>query len=275
MTLRLVQPRKESETQLHVSHSQLLTYTMCPMKYAHTYVWDTPTETKPVSLIFGKAVHKAAERYYRCLQEAGEVLAAEEVIGVFQNVFDHEVKSTEVEISLKDGDTIESVRKQGSALLEIFHTEIRPQKIVAVEMPFAITVPDINNGGDLPVNLVGYLDLVESDDEGNYLICELKTAAVRYSSIKLAYDLQPTVYSYAMNRMNLASTERSCLVRYDVLLKTRKPAFESYFVSRTRDDYERLVQLINSVLKAIENRIFYRIQGWPCQDCQFRKTCLS
>jgi hypothetical protein len=43
--------REQGEAHLHFSFSQLNTYLMCPMKYAHSYVWATPWETKPIALV--------------------------------------------------------------------------------------------------------------------------------------------------------------------------------------------------------------------------------
>jgi CRISPR/Cas system-associated exonuclease Cas4 (RecB family) len=268
--------REDFENQLHFSYSQLSTYLICPAKYAHQYVFGTPPETKPVALPFGKAIHKAAEVYYRGLRDTGEVIPVKQVITTFEMVFDNGVKSTDVELTLKEGETLGSLREQGIELVKLFHKEIRPQKIAGVEVPFSVSVPDVlNGGGDLPIKLVGYYDLVERDDQGTYLIAELKTSAQRFSSLRLEYDLQATVYSYSMTKMKVATSENSCLVRYDVLLKTKKPGFEHYFVTRTEDDHERLLHLINHVLRAIEFRVFYRNTGWQCGDCQFKKTCFS
>jgi len=276
MALQLVKPRGETEVQLHFSYSQLNTYLICPAKYAHQYVFGTPYETRPAALISGKAIHKAAETYYVNLKENGEIIPVEQIISVFESVMDNEVKKTEVEITYKEGENLESLREQGKALLKLFHAEINPQKIMAVEFPFNVKVPDILNGnGDLPIKLVGRFDLVESDQEKTYMVGELKTSAQRFSSLKLEYDLQATVYSYAMAKLKVSTSENSCLVRYDVLVKTKKPAFEHYYVSRTEADHTRLIHSINNVLKAIENRIFYRNTGWQCSDCQFKKACFS
>lgn len=277
MTLQLVQPIAETnkKNQLHISYSQLNTYLLCPQKYAHTYVWGSPMEQKPMALVFGRAIHKASERFNRYFKDTDRFLDVQELIKTFKAVYDHEIGASEVDISLKNGETIESTKAMGIELIKLFHASIRPQQILAVEFPFSVSVPDLENGGYLPIRLYGYFDLVESDDEGNYLICELKTSSQRYSSLKLQYDLQPTVYSFAMSRMNLATSKQSCLVRYDVLLKTKKPALESYFVTRGSKEHEQLVHLINQVLRAIESRIFYRNLGWLCQDCQFKKACLD
>lgn len=147
---------------------------------------------------------------------------------------------------------------------------------MAVEFPFSVKIPDIINGnGDLPIKLEGVFDFVESDRDGSYVVAELKTSAQRFSSLRLEYDLQATTYSYAMEKVHVATSENSCLVRYDVLLKTKKPGFEHYFVTRTKPDHERLVHLINQVLRAIELRVFYRNISWACSICQFLKACFS
>jgi putative RecB family exonuclease len=268
--------RGEMEGQLHFSYSQLSTFIICPMKYAHQYVWGTQPETKPVALPFGKAVHKAAEVYYRNLKDTGEIIPVDKVIATFETVLDNDIKATEVEVTLKEDETLGALREQGIELVKLFYKEIRPQKIAGVEVPFSVSVPDIlNGGGELGIKLVGYYDLVERDDQGTYLIAELKTSGQRFSSLRLEYDLQATVYSYAMSKMKVATSENSCLVRYDVLLKTKKPAFEHYFVTRTESDYERLIHLINHVLRAIELKVFYRNTGWQCGDCQFKKACFA
>ena len=268
--------REDIEAQLHISYSQLSTFLLCPMKYAHNYVWGTPQESKPVALILGRAVHKAAQVFYNRLKQANNFPAVDEICDTFKADFDEGVKHTDVEITFKDGETVQTVRDQGLEFVRLFHSQIRPQEIAAVELPFSVAVPDIFNGkGNLPVRLTGIFDLIERDSQGTYLIAELKTSAQRFSSLKLEYDLQATVYSYALSKLRLSTTESSCLVRYDVLIKNKKPVFEHYFVSRTEKDYEKLIHLINHVLKAIEARVFYRQTGWQCADCQFKQACLG
>jgi len=270
------EPREDFENQLHFSYSQLSSFLICPMKYAHQYVWGTPWEIKPIALPFGKAIHKAAEIYYLCLKDTGEIIPLGQMIDTFVAVYDGEIKQTEVEIRLKEGETIAGLRDQAIELLKLFYKETQPQQIAGVEVPFSVSIPDLfNGGGDLPIKLVGYFDLVERDEQGTYLIAELKTSAQRFSSLRLEYDLQATTYSYAINRMKLGTTENSCLIRYDVLLKQKKVSFERYFVTRTDPDHKRLIHLINHVLRAIELRVFYRNTGWQCGDCQFKKACFA
>ena len=266
--------KAEVMERLHISYSQLKTFLMCPQKYMYQYVIGAEWERKSAALPFGSAIHKAVENYYRSLQEMGEILAVEVVVDVFNRVLEEQLNS-EVEIIFKDGEDFASLRKQGAELLKVFLAEVKPQKIVGIEVPFSVKIPDlINDEGFLPIRLVGYFDLVEADGDGSYLVVDLKTSAQKYSSVRLEHDLQSSCYAYAMAQMGLATSENSTLVRYDVLLKQKKPSMERYYVSRTKDDHYRLVQLLNQVLRAIELRVFYRLNDWQCSDCPFAKRCV-
>ena len=247
----------------HVSYSQLTNFLICPQRYRYQYVLEAEWERKSAALPFGSAMHRAVESYYRSLQESGEVLSVDTLVAIFDKVLEQEVLNSEVEITFKDGENLDTLKQQGAKLLKVFTNEIKPQKIVGVEIPFSVKVPDLLSKGFLPVRLVGYFDLVEADSDGSYLVVELKTSAQRYSEMKLKHDLQSTVYSYAMAQMGLATSDNgSTLVRYDVLLKQKKPAMERYYVSRTKEDHDRLVQLLNQIIKAVDLGVFYRLNGW-------------
>ena len=267
--------KEELTRTLHISFSQLATYLICPMRFSHQYVWGTQPESKPSALVFGKAIHRAVESFYRNLKDTGEIIPAERMEEVFKETVRDEISMAEVELTFKDGEDIDTLREQGVGLIRLFHAEIQPQKVMAVEFPFSSSIPDLDGENMLPVKLVGIFDLIEADADGTYVIGELKTAGQKFSSIRLEHDLQATCYSYAAAKMGLTKTPDGCLIRYDVLVKTKKPAFERYFVVRTEADHERLIHTINHVHRAIEERIFFRQTGWQCGDCQFRKTCLG
>jgi putative RecB family exonuclease len=241
-------PDEQVHKRLHISYSQVRTFLICPQKYSYQYILGAEWERKSAALALGSAVHKAVEAYYRSFQESGEILPLDRMVAVFDKVLEQQILNSETKIIFKDGESLAMLRKQGAALLEVFHAEVAPNKIVAVEVPFSVKIPDLINGnGFLPVRLEGIFDLVEADYDGTYLVCELKTSGQRFSALKLEHDLQSTVYSYAMAQMGFATSEHSTLVRYDVLLKQKKPALERYYVSRATDDHRRLVQLLNQV----------------------------
>ena len=205
--------KEELTRTLHISFSQLSTYLICPMRFSHQYVWGTQPESKPSALVFGKAIHRAVEAYYRNLKETGEIIPAERMEDVFKETVRDEISMTEVELTFKDGEDIDTLREQGVGLIRLFHAEIQPQKIMAVEFPFSASIPDLDGENMLPVKLVGIFDLIEADADGTYVIGELKTAGQKFSSIRLEHDLQATCYSYAAAKMGLTKTPDGCLIR--------------------------------------------------------------
>ena len=62
-------------------------------------------------------------------------------------------------------------------------------------------------------------------------------------------------------------------VRYDVLVKTKKPAFQQVYFNREPGDYRRLTRWIKEMLHAIDQQSFYPNFGWTCKQCPFKRTC--
>lgn len=268
--------RDEFAEQLHISYSQLKTFLMCPQKHAYQYRLGAEWERKSAALPFGSACHRAVEAYYRHFKKSGEMLTLEAMVAVFDKVLDQQILNSEIDIVFKDGENLASLREQGLQLLGVFHKEVKPQKIIGVEVPFSVKIPDPVYGDRFsPVQLVGIFDLVEADVDGSYVVVELKTSGQRYSNVRLETDVQSTVYAYALTQMGLATSGSSTLVRYDVLLKQKNPALARYYVSRTEEDYRKLIQLLNQVLKALDLKVAFRLEGWQCRECPFFERCMN
>ena len=65
---------------------------------------------------------------------------------------------------------------------------------------------------------MGAYDLIESDEDGNRSIIELKTAARKWSDGQVDTELDPAVYSYAFHEMGYSTNGSETLIRFDVLV---------------------------------------------------------
>src|SRR5881397_2977090 len=148
-----------------------------------------------------------------------------------------------------------------------------PRKVEAIEYPFAVPLSDPNTGENLDMSLVGVVDLIESDDEGNLIIAELKTSSKRYADSQGENQLDGLIYAYAIDKLGFRTTGVETLIRYDVLVKTKSPAFQQIYFNKTPQDYGRLARWIQEVLQAIDRESFFPNFGWACQNCQFRSRC--
>jgi len=181
-------------------------------------------EFLPASLPFGRALHAAVAAFYKSIKETGTKPELESITREFAAVWETDVAGRR--LSFKGKSSVDSHLGLGKALLKKFYEEVRPRKIEAIEYPFAVALSDPNTGEPLDVSLVGIVDLIESDDEGNLIIAELKTSSKRYADSQGENQLDGLIYAYAMNQLGFRTTNAETLIRYDVLVKTKSQAFQ-------------------------------------------------
>ena len=102
---------------------------------------------------------------------------------------------------------------------------------------------------------------------------ELKTSSKRYADSQGENQLDGLIYAYAMHKLGFRTTGVETLIRYDVLVKTKSPAFQQIYFNKTPQDYGRLARWIQEVLQAMDRESFFPNFGWACQNCQFRSRC--
>ena len=268
--IHMIRHSQQVADTVHLSKQQLSVYLQCPRRYYYQYILALPWEETPVSVCFGRAIHEAVAVYYRSLLQ-GETLPLAELVEQFRRSWQQEVIGDGLIYGANE--TPESLERLGERLLAVFWEQIRPRQIEAVELPFAVALYDPDTREALGVKLVGVIDLIESDDEGNYILVELKTARRRMSDEESRGKLDGMVYAYAMQELGLTTSEGDVLVRYDVLIKGKRPAFEQVYATSSLSDRRRFLELCRDVERAIESGAFYRREGWPCRSCPYRKTC--
>ncbi len=258
---------------LRISKSQIQTYLICPRKFWFQYVAGVMWEFTPASLPFGKALHAAVAAFYQSVKETGEKPDLESITCEFESHW--KIETTGQRLSFKGETSVDSHLSLGKALLKKFYEEVQPRKVEAIEYPFAVPLSDPNTGEPLDISLVGIVDLIESDDEGNLIIAELKTSSKRYADSQGENQLDGLIYAYAMNQLGFRTTDAETLIRYDVLVKTKSPAFQQIYFNKSPQDYGRLARWIQEVLQAIDRESFFPNFGWACHNCQFRARCWS
>jgi putative RecB family exonuclease len=254
---------------LHISKTQLTTYLQCPRRFWFQYVIGQPWEFAPATLAFGSAIHDAVAWFYESVTE-GITPSPDHVRARFRDRWIRE--RSRQSLRYFNDQTETGLTGLGDALIEVFCGEIRPRRILAVERSFAV---DLRGERDVPldVKLIGAIDLIEEDDEGHAIVCELKTSAKRYSDQQSDQQMDGLVYGYAAHQLGLSSADGEVLVRYDVLIKAKAPALQQVYVTKTGADGVRLVRWIQEILHAIEMEAFYPNYGWACQQCPFQQAC--
>lgn len=256
---------------LHISFTQLDTYLQCPRRYMYQYVMGVEWEHIPAAIPLGKSLHQPVAQCYLAIQQNGKPPPLDTLLSAFDDIWDKE--GAHKKIKFDEEQSFGATKAQGRELLAVFYAELRAQRIVAVEYPFSVEMTDIKTGEVLPVKLIGAFDLVEADDENNLVVVDLKSTERRYSDNQLDTNLQSSVYSYAVVQLGWAPPDKDVLVRFDVLLKTKKAAMERYPVVRNSFDHRRVFGIIREVLRGIEQQIYHPRPGWYCADCPFKRKC--
>ncbi len=269
------QALQEFKQELHISHSQIFVYLNCSLKYQFMYVECRPPERLSVAFPSGSAIHTGIEWYYRSLKDKGSLKPLKDLEELFCDSLSLEIDHSDIPIIYKkEAPDKDSVIKMGKGLLKVFYesVDLTGKEIIDVELPLSaqLYTPE---GEATELNLIGVLDLVLRDQNGELIVIDNKTAAKPKSQSMVDEDMQFTAYSYllAANKYVFPTATVNC--RMDVLRKLKTPKMENYFTVRTASDRKRFAKIASMVLAGIENRIFIPQRSWMCSDCGYTKAC--
>jgi len=257
----------ELRREAHVSLSAVNTYLRCPEKYLYSYIAKTPRSHRTASLAFGASMHAALAAYYEHLRDTGGQAGTDMLLSAFSDRWEVELHD-EIPVRFDEDESAGAMKDGGVALLSLFGRVPPPGRILHVELPFAVEVPDPCGDGCLDEKLVGAIDLV-TQENGTPLVTEHKTTTRRFTEHRLAYDLQPTMYRYACRSLGLGQPD----LRYQLFLRQRKPAIEVCPVSRTERDESEMIVTVAMVLRSIRAGIFFPRRDWHCDDCEYALRC--
>jgi CRISPR/Cas system-associated exonuclease Cas4 (RecB family) len=276
---RLALPKK------YLSISQVNMYLRCPKQYEFRYVKDKK-QPPAVPLALGTSGHAALETTHHHIVDHDVPAPTEQLLDSFSD------KWTELSAQIEDweGEQPGHVKDKGVALVRIYNERFAPtvkpqadaeKKERGIEKKFEITV-----GG---VPMLGYIDLIDtnspvafSEEElalmakyGRVAPEELRSAVVdfKFKSKSMAQSevdgsLQMTLYSLATGIY---------AIRFDQLLKTKKPTVKRAAAVRTKQDHLWLQRVVRDVADAISKGVFPPTDptSWSCNAkwCGYFHLC--
>jgi len=270
------QALEDLKNELHLSASQLFVYLTCSLKYRFMYVEGRKPEIIPIALPLGSAIHMALQKFYLSVKNNGNPAPLEAIIDRFEESLSLDLDHSDIPIIYKkEAPDKNSVIKMGKGLLKTFYesVDLTGMRVIGVELPLATTFyTETRSATEL--KLIGVLDLLLRDQNGDLWIVDHKTSSRKKAQSTVNEDLAFTAYSYLLagNRYVLPSANVNC--RMDVLRKLKTaPKMEQYYTVRTRTDRKRFAKIASIVLAGIENRIFMPQPSWICGDCSHKNSC--
>jgi len=250
------------------SQSRVGLFLLCSLKYAFSYVHKVEPEFTPLALVFGSAIHRTLEMMAHARKD-GAPMSESDCKGLFAEIWKRQLHE-EKDIRYGDGKDAEACLDQGQGIIGVFHANTDPEEEV-LRVSEAMAVPLVSSSGDIVLDdpLIGELDVLVRDRDGNKLIVDWKTAARKWPKGKANGEIQPTamIYSYLQQHGECPG------FRYDIGIKTKTPGFQQESTTRCPDDFDRMIWLIQGIEKAINADAFLPQKGFMCPSCQYAGAC--
>jgi len=242
----------------HLSASAIGEYVECSLLYRFGRIDKLPMEFKSDNLEFGTVIHRVLAEFYQA-RMTGDKMLLSFIHKLFEEYW-RIVAELNDEIRYSNGKDFQTLLISGIDLLTAWHNKLPDDnfRVISIEEAFSFTIPD------LTVPIIGAMDLIEEDESGTIIITDWKTSARAYGIDEVDRNQQLTCYQLAAKANGFG--HREILLRFDTLIKTKKPKFEQYYTVRSEIDEKRLVRKIKKVF--IPNDT-----SWKCPNCQYRQHC--
>ncbi|NLF00900.1 MAG: PD-(D/E)XK nuclease family protein [Anaerolineales bacterium] len=245
----------------HLSYSSIETYQLCPRSWWHRYVDKTPAPASP-ALVFGTAFHNAVE----------QAIAESQAPRLCWRPRWREALALYDAIDWRDDSEV-SLLDLGEAMLSDPQVEAHIAALAVmslggeplIETRFEMQVPGV------PVPVVGFIDLIESDGVPG----DLKTANRAWPENRAHSALQATIYIAALEAMGYdMNPERR--FRYRIFTKSAAPQIQVLETERTGEDIAWMQRQVAEVWSAIEAGWFgANTNTWKCSPrwCEYWSAC--
>jgi len=243
------------------SHSRLSTFRNCPLQFKFKYIDKVETEGfEGIEAFMGSRVHEALEKLYNDIKMCKKV-TLEQVLDFFDK--DWEKNWTDDIIIVKTEYTQENYKELGKNCIKKYwkrHYPFDTDKTLATEK--MITV-DLGAGN----KLVGYIDRLVENGDGNYEIHDYKTSGSLPTQEQKDKDQQLALYQLALQEM-WADVKSVKLVWHYLV-------FDKMIVSeRTKEDLKKLKKEILGLIKEIETTTeFPPKKSALCDWCGYQNLC--
>jgi CRISPR/Cas system-associated exonuclease Cas4 (RecB family) len=250
----------EQQEKKYLSFSQINMYLKCPRQYEFRYIQGIK---RPPSgaLILGTVWHSTVEENYRQKIVTKDDLPLDHMQDFFADNWESKLEEEEIDFESSPA----NLKDTGISVVEAHHKNIAPTvNPVLVEEKFRVSL-----GDNFPFDLLGFWDVVDEDE----VVIDNKSYSKTKSQTDIDKDLQLTAYSLAY-RLVTGKIEGG--LRIDSVIKTKQPKTVQIKTTRTNQDCEWLLELIENVAKGIMNEVFFpNPNGWHCSPkwCGYWKEC--
>ena len=251
----------------HLSWSQLSSYRSCPRKWFFSHVEDLQPEFTSAALVFGSAIHTAAQHHYEQAL-AGVTTTPLELVDVYHQAWKDEQRERDIPIRFNKTENEDDLHATAEKMIESFlaSTLATPDgDLIAIEETLTGQVHE-----DLP-DLVARIDVVWQDDSSTHLM-DLKTSKSRWSEAKVRESAdQLLLYQLLASRL---APDQELQLHFGIITKAKSPAVQLLDVSQDNDRASKVVDLMLPVWLAMKAGVdFASPSPMSCSTCPFQSRC--
>jgi RecB family exonuclease len=245
----------------HLSFSQINMFLRCPKQWEFRYIQKLKIPPG-AALVLGRSWHETIEQNYVQKIQSEADLPLEDMKDFFSDAWTKNLEKEEIDFGEDEPGQLKDL---GILITDVHHREVAPKVQPAlVEEEFRISL-----GEEFPYELLGYFDVIERDGT----IADNKSWKRSKSQGDVDKDLQLTAYALGY-RVKFGRAEKG--LRFDAVIKNKKPKAVQLTTTRTNDDCRWLLKLIEKVADGIVKETFYpNPNGWHCDPkwCGYWNKC--
>jgi putative RecB family exonuclease len=184
----------ELKKEPHLSASSINDYVDCGLLYKLGRIDRIRPEFTSDALEFGSVIHKVLADFYQ-EKMLGNKMLLKQLHVLFEEYWRDAAEGRE-DIRYQEGKSFDSLLLEGKELLTAYYEKVPDDdfKILAIEEAFRFYLDD------LPIPIIGAIDLLEEDSSDTIIITDFKTTGRAYSADEVDNNFQLTLYQLGMKK---------------------------------------------------------------------------
>lgn len=250
----------------YLSYSAVNLFRGCPQRFKFRYLDGLAEESVSAALVFGSAIHRAAELQFTRLLAGEPPPYLDELLVAYHVTWQHQLEKGQVQFA--KGDDLASLTLLATRMLEVFQVSSAGQPVGTL-----LGIEEELRGSIIPgvPDLLGRIDLLVETEEA-VVITDLKTSRGRWSH-EQAEDASEQLLLYSELVKDFVPG-KPLRMRFAVLTKTKEPAVDVHELAVEPQRVERVKRVVEQVWQAIAGQNFYPAPSpIGCGSCPYREPC--
>ncbi len=251
----------------YISHSALSTYQQCPLKYRFRYIDGFPEEFVSLNLVFGAAIHAAAELHFNELMVASKPPSLDDLLVAYNDSWDSQADAN---IRYRKGEDRSSHESIATGMLKALQgSEISKPNGTILGVEEELRGHVIEGSPEL----LARIDLVVETDHA-LVVTDLKTSRSRWSATQAEQSGdQLLLYGELANQL---APSKPLHLNFAVITKAQTPSVEIHSVPVSSGRVAWTKRTAQEVWQAIDAELFYPSpSAMNCTGCPFQGPCGS